>query len=50
MEIGEADQVLKMNNERFQIPELLFHPSDIGMKQAGIAEAISQAIESCPVG
>ena len=24
-----------MNNERFMVPEALFHPSDIGMHQAG---------------
>lgn len=24
------EQVLIMNNERFTIPEILFHPSDIG--------------------
>ena len=24
-----------MNNERFMVPEVLFHPSDIGMQQAG---------------
>ncbi|OAD72074.1 hypothetical protein PHYBLDRAFT_134449 [Phycomyces blakesleeanus NRRL 1555(-)] len=42
-----VDQILPMNNERFMIPEILFNPSDIGMNQAGIPEAISQAIEAC---
>ncbi len=36
-----------MNNERFTIPELLFHPSDIGMKEMGISEAIVDSVESC---
>jgi len=27
--------VLSVNNERFMVPEALFHPSDIGMHQAG---------------
>ena len=25
-------QILRMNNERFAVPELLFHPSDVGKK------------------
>jgi len=41
------DQVLVMNNERICIPEILFNPSDIGIKQAGIPEAIVQAVECC---
>jgi actin-related protein 6 len=36
-----------MNNERFTIPELLFHPSDIGIKEMGIPEAIVDSISSC---
>lgn len=34
--------------ERIAIPEILFHPSDIGMPQMGIAEGIVQAVQSCP--
>ncbi|CAO3651657.1 unnamed protein product [Cunninghamella echinulata] len=40
-------QVLLMNNERFMIPEILMHPSDIGMNQAGIPETIIQSVEQC---
>ncbi|GFR49305.1 hypothetical protein Agub_g11327 [Astrephomene gubernaculifera] len=40
----EADQVLVLNNERFMVPELLFHPDDIGLQQAGVAEAVVQAV------
>lgn len=29
-------QILRMNNERFSIPEILFHPSDIGIAQVCI--------------
>lgn len=43
-----ADQTLKLQTERISVPELLFTPSDIGLKQAGIAEAIVQAIDLCP--
>ncbi|KAF9105019.1 Actin- protein 6 [Mortierella sp. GBA35] len=44
---NEDEQVLTMNNERFTVPEILFNPSDIGMDQAGIPEAIVDAISSC---
>mmetsp|Transcript_3733 Transcript_3733/g.7141 ORF Transcript_3733/g.7141 Transcript_3733/m.7141 type:complete len:634 (-) Transcript_3733:68-1969(-) len=40
-------QVLCLSVERFAIPEVLFRPSDIGMTQLGIADAIVQSIESC---
>ncbi|KAI9145548.1 actin-domain-containing protein [Paraphysoderma sedebokerense] len=40
------EQILYMNHERFMVPEVLFHPSDIGMDQAGIAEAIVQSVMS----
>lgn len=40
------EAVLVVNNERFMVPEALFHPTDIGMEEAGIAEAISQAVAS----
>jgi actin-related protein 6 len=48
-EATDDDQVLVMNNERISVPEVLFHPSDIGMKQAGIAETIVASISCCPV-
>ncbi|OLL26436.1 Actin-like protein arp6 [Neolecta irregularis DAH-3] len=40
------DQVLTLANERFVVPELIFSPSDIGLKQAGIAETIMHSIAS----
>ncbi|KAG2424372.1 hypothetical protein HXX76_014581 [Chlamydomonas incerta] len=43
----EADQVLALNNERFMVPELLFHPDDVGLQQAGVAEAVVQAVTAC---
>ncbi|KAF9909337.1 Actin- protein 6 [Lobosporangium transversale] len=43
----DDEQVLTMNNERFTVPEILFHPSDIGMEQAGIPEAVVDAVSSC---
>lgn len=40
------EQVLSMEIERFCVPELLFSPSDIGIDQAGIAEATWQSLSS----
>lgn len=42
-------QVLRLNNERFTIPELLFFPSDVGIKQQGVPEAIMTAAYECPL-
>ena len=44
-----TEQLLRVNNERFTVPELLFHPSDIGIQQAGIPEAIVEAISAAPL-
>ncbi|XP_065676699.1 actin-related protein 6-like [Hydra vulgaris] len=44
-----TSQLLRMNNERFTVPELLFRPSDLGIQQMGIPEAIVDAIESLPL-
>lgn len=48
-EIAEGCQILRLNNERFTVPEILFHPSDIQMESMGVAEAIVKCIQSCPV-
>lgn len=39
-------QVLSMESERFTVPEILFTPSDVGIQQAGIAEACAMAIQA----
>ncbi|EJT99322.1 actin-domain-containing protein [Dacryopinax primogenitus] len=39
---------VSLTNERFSIPELLFHPSNIGLPQAGLAECVQQAIAALP--
>lgn len=46
--VDEECQTLRVNNERFAIPEILFHPSDIGINQMGIAEAAIHSINLCP--
>lgn len=40
-------QELTVTNERFLVPEMLFHPADLGMNQAGLAECISRAVTGC---
>lgn len=41
------NEELKLTNERFLVPEMLFHPADLGMNQAGLAECIVRAVNSC---
>nr|ABA18108.1 actin-related protein 6 [Arabidopsis arenosa] len=38
---------IDLTNERFLVPETLFQPADLGMNQAGLAECIVRAINSC---
>uniref|UniRef100_A0A0N5AXB5 Actin-related protein 6 n=1 Tax=Syphacia muris TaxID=451379 RepID=A0A0N5AXB5_9BILA len=44
----EDCQKLILNLERFTVPEVLFSPSDIGILQMGIPEAIACAVNRCP--
>ncbi|XP_037043665.1 actin-related protein 6-like [Bradysia coprophila] len=41
-------QTLRLTNERFAIPELLFYPSDIGIYQCGVPEAVMESLKACP--
>lgn len=45
-----GEQILRLTNERFAVPEMLFHPSDIGIQEMGIPEAIVDSIQSLPEG
>ncbi|KAK1836733.1 actin family [Podospora conica] len=45
-----AEDVLTLRNERFAVPEVLFHPSDIGMRQPGLGDLVMQSLEVLPVG
>lgn len=42
------EQVLLMGNERFAVPEVIFRPDDIGLDQAGLAQAVVQSIALLP--
>ncbi|KAJ2869758.1 Actin- protein 6 [Coemansia asiatica] len=43
----DSVQILPLCNERFAVPEALFHPSDVGMDQSGIHQAVFQAVMAC---
>ncbi|KAF2097699.1 actin-like protein [Rhizodiscina lignyota] len=45
-----GESVLPMANERFQIPELLFNPSDIGLAEGGLSDIVMQSLEQLPKG
>ena len=40
----QGKQVIRMNNERFSVPEILFSPADIGIKQMGVSECIMHSV------
>ncbi|KAL5009609.1 hypothetical protein ScPMuIL_011914 [Solemya velum] len=42
----ENEQIIQMNNERFAVPELIFHPSDVGVQEMGLTEALMHSINS----
>ncbi|KAK6341710.1 Actin- protein 6 [Orbilia brochopaga] len=44
----DVEQTLIVGNERFMAPELLFHPGDVGYRQAGLPEVIMRAINIVP--
>jgi len=43
----DGEQIIRMNNERFSVPEVLFYPCDLGLQQMGVTEAIAYAISLC---
>uniref|UniRef100_A0A1A8S395 ARP6 actin-related protein 6 homolog n=1 Tax=Nothobranchius rachovii TaxID=451742 RepID=A0A1A8S395_9TELE len=45
-----GEQILRLANERFAVPEMLFHPSDIGIQEMGLPEAIVHSVQSLPEG
>lgn len=45
-----AEDVLTLRNERFVVPELLFNPSDIGIRQPGLADMVMQSLSVLPIG
>ena len=50
---GTTDAVedyMTLGNERFTVPELLFNPGDVGMKQPGLPETVMQSLSGLPTG
>ncbi|KAK6614551.1 actin [Botrytis cinerea] len=45
-----AEDLLTLRNERFTVPELLFNPSDIGIRQSGIAQLVMESLSALPMG
>jgi actin-related protein 6 len=46
-----SEDIITLRNERFIVPELLFHPADIGLRdQPGIADLVMQSLSLLPVG
>lgn len=45
-----AEDILTLRNERFTVPELLFNPSDIGIRQSGIAQLVMESLSGLPFG
>jgi actin-related protein 6 len=49
---GDAgfEDFMTLGNERFTVPELLFSPGDVGMKQGGLGEVVMQSLQALPKG
>jgi actin-related protein 6 len=45
---GPREDVITLGNERFAVPELLFRPTDIGIQEAGLPEAIMESLSVLP--
>ncbi|KAL8639128.1 MAG: hypothetical protein Q9228_003801 [Teloschistes exilis] len=47
---GIVEDFMTLGNERFAVPELLFSPIDVGMKEAGLPETVMQSLSGLPQG
>ena len=47
---GTFEDFMTLGNERFSVPEVLFNPGDIGMRQAGLPEVVLQSLSGLPPG
>jgi actin-related protein 6 len=45
-----AEDILTLRNERFTVPELLFNPTDIGLRQSGVAQMAMESLSKVPFG
>lgn len=44
------EDALTLRNERFTVPELLFSPSDAGIRQPGLADLVQESLNELPIG
>ncbi|KAI6776032.1 hypothetical protein HG530_002790 [Fusarium avenaceum] len=44
------EDALTLRNERFAVPELLFSPSDVGIRQPGLADLVQESLNELPIG
>lgn len=44
------EDMITLRNERFSVPEILFNPSDIGLRQPGLPDVVMQSLAELPVG
>lgn len=47
--LGATEDFITLGNEQFMVPELLFTPMDIGLRQSGIAQQIMDSLSSLPL-
>ncbi|KAL8824043.1 MAG: hypothetical protein Q9191_005340 [Dirinaria sp. TL-2023a] len=47
---GVVEDFMTLGNERFIVPELIFNPGDVGMKQAGLPAVVFQSLSGLPPG
>ncbi|KAF2712403.1 Actin/actin-like protein [Pleomassaria siparia CBS 279.74] len=45
---GPREDVLPLGNERFAVPELIFRPTDIGIQEKGLPDAIMDSLSVLP--
>ncbi|KAF5595274.1 beta-lactamase family [Fusarium subglutinans] len=44
------EDALTLRNERFAVPEILFNPSDAGIRQPGLADLVYDSLQELPIG
>lgn len=44
------EDALTLRNERFAVPELIFNPIDVGIRQPGLPDLIYQSLQGLPIG
>ncbi|XP_054712753.1 actin-related protein 6-like [Uloborus diversus] len=44
----DNEQLIRMNTERYMIPETLFHPADVNLNEMGLSDSILYCISTTP--